>query len=89
MDVRVACPHCKLTSAAGKRMTRTDDQMVHETIDDTIDESMRDAADGQRARKRAEIGLAPNRPTARADLQRPPTKEESPDASMRWWKNPR
>lgn len=65
-------------------MTRTDDQMVHETIDDTIDESMRDAADGQRARKRAEIGLAPNRPTARADLQRPPTKEESPDASMRW-----
>lgn len=61
-------------------MTRTDDQAVQETNNAPNS----DLVDEERARKRAEIGLSPNRPTARDDLHRPPVEAPPPDGSMRW-----
>jgi len=61
-------------------MMRTDDQTGHKTNNAPYG----DLVDEERARKRAEIGLSPSRPTARADLHRPPAEAPSPSNSMRW-----
>lgn len=54
-------------------MTSSNDSLLYDAPDDDV-----------RARKRAEIGLAPTRATAKTELHRPPTEDEAAGRGMGW-----
>ncbi len=54
-------------------MTSSNDSLLYDATDDDI-----------RARKRAEIGLAPTRSTAKTDLHRPPAEGDAANRGMVW-----
>ena len=54
-------------------MTTGHDSLSYDAVNDAV-----------RARKRAEIGLSPTRPTAKSDLNRPPVEEDENRAGMVW-----
>lgn len=54
-------------------MTSGNDSLLYDATDDDV-----------RARKRAEIGLAPTRTTAKANLHRPPAGDETASQGMGW-----
>lgn len=66
-------------------MSRSSGRTGHDsTVYTLIDEAHGATGRESRARKRAEIGLTPDRPTARTEFQRPPVGEEPVDGVWRW-----
>ena len=73
-------------AASGKEMMPATSVMDNAVIDKVMTDKANSAANGQvasddldvRARKRMEVGLAPNRPTAKAALVRPPDNQPLP-----------